>query len=349
MDKSAADAFVYAKASGMLAKSFIGPRASRLFSATSLQELWALVFQNEIPAMPEVLLAKKIEQEAEARFISDYISLLQNYSRPAKVLTEVLHFYDYDNLKDIAASLCLAKISGESAKLPLLADIGQYSMLNYKAWPDVAGITAGSPLAWYDKVPEFNEQQELDSRLDLQYVRALWESVMKVPSSIRGVVSSLIQEEMILNNIIWAIRLRVYYGMTKEQVIPELMTLKDCKTFRQIKDDPLAFPAVRTLDWDVGSYADWAGWKYSSLLNPNEEGVVWQIDPRWVQQKAKTMFNKKALGQFHRHPFSVNVLVTWFKIKQFELDCIRTAAEGLRLNVEQGKVQEFAGVVAAQA
>ena len=45
----------------------------------------------------------------------------------------------------------------------------------------------------------------------------------------------------------------------------------------------------------------------------------------------------------------MNVLVTWFKIKQFELDCIRTAAEGLRLNVEQGKVQEFAGVVAAQA
>ena len=82
----------------------------------------------------------------------------------------------------------------------------------------------------------------------------------------------------------------------------------------------------------------------SDLLNPHEEGVVWKIDPRWVQQSAKTAFNAKALRQFRKHPFTANVLVTWFKIKQYELDCIRTAAEGLRLNVAQDKIQEFAGL-----
>ena len=75
MDRSSADAFVYAKASGMLAKSFVGPRAASLFAVNSLHELWSLVFQTEVPVIPEMLLAEKIEQEAEAAFLNDYISL----------------------------------------------------------------------------------------------------------------------------------------------------------------------------------------------------------------------------------------------------------------------------------
>ena len=144
MDRSSADAFVYAKASGMLAKSFVGSRATRLFDAASLQELWTLVFQTEVPVMPEVMLAKKIEQEAERNFLQDYISLLQNYSHPDAILVDILRFYDFDNLKDIAASLSVAKTSGRAAEIPDIADIGCYSMLNYRKWPDIAGITAGS-------------------------------------------------------------------------------------------------------------------------------------------------------------------------------------------------------------
>lgn len=349
MDRSSADAFVYSKASGMLAKSFIGSRAAKLFSVSSLQELWSLVFDSEVPALPETMLAKKIEQDAESRFINDYVSLLRNYSRPDKVLVELLRFYDYDNLKDIAASLCNARYSTGKPEPPYLADIKEFSMLRYKAWPDVAGITAGSPVSWYNTVPDFSHQQEFDSKLDLQYIRTLLASIEELPLSSRSVVSDLIQGEVVMNNILWAIRLRVYYGMDKEQVVSRLVTVRDCSSFRDVKNDRLAGAAVRTLDWDLESYADWANWKYAPLLNPHEEGVVWQIDPRWVQQVAKVRFNSMALRQFHRHPFTASVLVTWFKIKQYELDCIRTAAEGLRLSVPQDQVQEFVGVAAAQA
>ena len=134
MDRSSADAFVYAKASGMLAKSFVGSRATRLFDATSLQELWTLVFQTEVPVMPEVMLAKKIEQEAEHNFLQDYISLLQNYSHPDAILIDILRFYDYDNLKDIAASLSVAKISGRVAKIPDLQYVELPEMARYSRY-----------------------------------------------------------------------------------------------------------------------------------------------------------------------------------------------------------------------
>jgi hypothetical protein len=37
-------------------------------------------------------------------------------------------------------------------------------------------------------------------------------------------------------------------------------------------------------------------------------------------------------------------LVTLFKIKQFELDWIRIAAEGLRLNVSPSELKKIAGI-----
>lgn len=53
MDRSGASAFVYAKASGMLAKSYIGKRTVKLFEARTLADLWTLLFEEEVPLIPE--------------------------------------------------------------------------------------------------------------------------------------------------------------------------------------------------------------------------------------------------------------------------------------------------------
>ena len=44
MDRTGAACYVYAKASGMLAKSFVGSKAVKLFNVKSLQELWSLFY-----------------------------------------------------------------------------------------------------------------------------------------------------------------------------------------------------------------------------------------------------------------------------------------------------------------
>ena len=40
-------------------------------------------------------------------------------------------------------------------------DIGKYSMLDYKAWPDIVSITKNSSIAWYDKPPSWDKQSEI--------------------------------------------------------------------------------------------------------------------------------------------------------------------------------------------
>ena len=67
MDSSSASAYVYAKACGMLAKSFIGARKDKLFEVSALADLWTLLFNCEVPLVPEALLAKQIEEKAKTK------------------------------------------------------------------------------------------------------------------------------------------------------------------------------------------------------------------------------------------------------------------------------------------
>ena len=89
--------------------------------------------------------------------------------------------------------------------------------------------------------------------------------------------------------------------------------------------------AIKILDYDFESYDSWQRWKYRKLLNDNLEGDVWFVDPIWFQQSAKIYLIKKAYKSFHQYPFTANVLVSWFFIKEHELDCIRKAVETLRI------------------
>ena len=95
MDHSSAAAYVYAKASGMLSKSFVGPRTEKLFAARSLNDLWTLLFRGEVPLVPEALLAKQIEKKAEQTFISDFITLLNSYDKPDPVLIQLFRLRQY--------------------------------------------------------------------------------------------------------------------------------------------------------------------------------------------------------------------------------------------------------------
>ncbi len=335
MDKSAADSFVYAKASGMLAKSFVGERARQLFSFHTLQELWAFLFKKEVPVVPETLLAKALENEAFENFLSAYENLVGNYSQPEPVLLTLLHNFDYENLKDIGASLALSE-----KKMPVIHNISPFNIIDYDKWPKISAITAGGPLSWYDKIPEINEQHTVNYKIDCQYTRELWDSVKKLKNPCHDAVFELLGEKLRIDNAVWAIRLRLYYDMKKDDVIPLLAY----STEEKKSTDYLAADAIKTLDWDLDNFDAWKKWHYAHLLNPHEEGVIWNVDPRWISNAYKSEYVHKAYRLFHKYPFTACPLVCWFIIKRNELDNIRTASESLRLSVNSVQAMQMAGI-----
>ena len=329
MDVSSASSYVYAKASGILARSYVGSRASSLFGVSKLTELWPLVFTEEAPAVPEILLARTIEQKAAEKFIGEYKKLLSAYDAPAQILVDILQYFDYENLKSLGAAAAMGQ-----KEPPSLLDISPYNLLNYAAWPSIQKITQGSELSWYDKEPQVYEQQQLDNELDLQFIEKLWASSLELGGQEKKTVQDLLKARYSMRNIVWVLRLKTYYKMDRNQIVQRLAFL-DPKNGR---GDELGGAALEIIDKSVDDWDDWKNWKFARFLNPREEGSLWRVDPRWVEESSEKEFIKKAGQKFHSEPGAQTALFCWFFLKSKELDYIRMATEALRLNV---KVKEL--------
>ena len=335
MDKCGANAFVFAKANGILGKSFINNRAQLLFGAKSLGELWTLIFRTQPPLVPEVILSQQIEEKAFSDFINNYVNFISMYDKPEKVLIDQLLLFEGENLKEISASLC----KGEQ-KLPKLIELGKYSSLDYKSWPDIKKITKGTAFSWYNELPGIHEQQKLDFKIDIQVCRHLWESAQKESGEAKEALLEIYRQEFIIKNIVWVLRLRLFYNMKSQDIVKNLIYVTD----KPGHSDPVAAPALKILDWPLDEYEVWGKWKYSSLVNPHIDGQVWQIDPIWIETRNRMEINKKASKLFHQFPSDSCFLIGWYKMKDFELSCIRPAVESIRLNVNSQEAMNAVGI-----
>ena len=335
MDKVGSGAYIYAKASGILRESFIGDRAHILFEQKSLEEFWTLLFKTPVPLMPEVLLAQEIEKEAFLIFLDQYKSFINCYDKPSSVLIDQLYVYEIENLKEAADSLVNSQVIP-----PVFVDLGAFSKLNLTAWPDIAKITKDSDFSWYNHVPSIHEQQGMDFKLDLQLIRHLWASINLEKGENKSVLLDMYKEEYVIKNIIWALRLKIFYKMSDEQIISQLLYVSDSANLQ----DPIAGPAIKVLDFPLDDYEVWQKWTFRELVNPNLDGKIWQIDPSWIEQTNRSKLNKMALKAFHQYPMTVCSLIGWYKIKKYELHCIKTAVESLRLNISSTEAMSAAGV-----
>ncbi|MGL4981920.1 MAG: V0D/AC39 family V-type ATPase subunit [Treponemataceae bacterium] len=328
---SSVHSYVYARASGILARSFVGKRTEKLFEVQNLSGLWTLIFKEEVPHVPETLLAQQLEKHAKETFINEYMLLLKAYSKPDLVTVKLLQYYDYINLKIMIGSV------RAGASKPNIVSLKDFAFLKYDEYPLLSGVTHNSKVSWLSQLPEVSEEKNVERRLDSEYMKDLWLSIKKLPLNERSPVQKLLQKDLIFQNIIWAIRLRLYYNMRPEEVLLRLIKV----TEGSVTQDPIAGPASRIVNFSMTSFDDWQDWEYAYLLNPNEEGVVWTIDPCWVENMAKNTVLKIAQSQFHQNPFSSAFLVAWFKIKQQELNYIRTATESLRLNISPENIKKM--------
>lgn len=279
MDNATAAAFCYAKATGSLKNSFIGSNANKLFSAKSLKELYTLVFGGEIPAVPEVMLAKEIEVKAAERFENEANKLFGYFEKPSPIMSAVFEYYRYEN-------------SGEN-----------------------------------------------NPKKDKEIILKLWNASENLPSTDRESLEKLFKTVISLRNVIWAMRLKVYYHFSNEEIAEHLIYSGKTNS----SGDVLAREAWKILNKDPSNYDDWRNWKFSDYLNPHEEGTVWELDPDWVERSLNVYISNFYKHSFHKNPMSIASFVAWFRIKQTELDYIRTAAEGLRLSVSPEEVKKAAG------
>lgn len=335
MDRSCASSYVYAKACGILSNSFIGKNAVSLLNAKNLSEIWESVFKTPVPAIPEVMLATKIEKEAMQQNINQYISLVDCYDKPPEFLVTLLQRFDVENLKAIVSALCIGE---ENHPHPMR--LGKYDLLDYNKWPNLKEITENSRFSWISEVPELKKMQRLCYNIDIQELHYFWNSLQKASFGIRKELINFFTEYYTLKNFVWALRLKVFYKMTPQEIQNNLLFVTD---FADSKD-PICKDVLNVLDNPIDTYEAWNDCKYKSLLNPHEEGMVWKVDPLWVEHQIRILQTKKTFSMFHKFPLTEIPIVMFFFLKIQETNVIRSSVERIRLGADIKDSMYAAGI-----
>lgn len=323
-------AYSYAKACGIIGKSFVGKRIAALGEISRLSELDRLVFPDESRDLPEKELLLDLEARIIARVVKQIIMIVDSFSKPPALLSYLIRTYEYADLKT-----ALKAIEVGDQKPPPFTDIGRFRTVHFEAYPDIAAMVEGSEFGFLLKKRNTQNAGEANEHimnimLDRHYYAALWKALFVLPKKDRVFTEKILFEEISLRNVVWALRLRTYYGMTPEQTRENLISLGDKKN--------LATDAEASLRMALDNRADWNGYPRAHFLNPETPNEPWTADPRYFQNAAAKYLYRLARLSFRRQPLSLDMVFCFIKLKLFEEDLLTSVAEGLVLGMSSHDV-----------
>lgn len=323
--------YVFAKAHGMWASSFISGRVAEIRNAKSIGDLYRVVFEEDPPLIPEASLTDLMEEKLTMRTIEHYIKLLSIYDRSYDLLNFLLYEYELINLK-----VAMAQLREKNEDTSFIIDIRSYSPLKWSLWPSIKDVTKDSLFSHFSDVVSTEKQVEKEMQLDSVYYKAMWDALYSLSKDDYDACYKLVTKEFLLHNIVWVLRLRFYYGFREEQLEKYLLGAWDKKS-KKLLCEPCYFAFDATLnDRDA-----WKDWKFEWLINPYQEDAEWHLDPRYAQSVADRYLYNLALKSFHNSSNPVSLLFSFFKLKRGEEYFIRQELEKLKV----GKSMPFEAVM----
>lgn len=314
-------AYAYAKACGIVGKSFLGPRRERLAAIARPAELDRLIFPDSPLDLPERELSSRLERRIANRAASNIVRIVSSFSRPAPALVRLARSYEYADLKSALGALA----AGERASQAHV-DLGTLGTITWEAYPDFKKMLANTEFDWIREAPTEATVVDMQTAIDLHYYTSLWREVLSLPRNDRAGFEILIAEEIELKNVIWALRLRFYYGVPAEGLDARLVEVSR-------KGISLAAEARAQASLALDRRDDWRGWKFEALLNGEVPGQFWKLDPRRFQNAAAQVLYRHARRLFRRRPFASDSIACFIKLMQFEEDLLTSVAEGLTLGL----------------
>jgi vacuolar-type H+-ATPase subunit C/Vma6 len=340
-------AFAYAKACGIIGKSFVGKRAAALGGVTRLSELDRLVFPAASRDLPEKELLVDLEARLIKRVVDSIVAIVDSFRKPPELLSLLIRSYEYADLKS-----ALTAAAGGTGK-PAFTDIGRFATVDFSAWPDIEAMIKGTEFEFLTEkksgaegdaggnsgpraaITGISAQTELDRR----YYQDLWKALRKLPPRDRKATEHILSEEISLRNVVWALRLRTYYGMNADETRRHLI---DIDASLKGKPVSLAADAFACLEFPLDSRPAWNAWRRQDFLNPDRG--EWKLDPRYFQNTASRYLYRLARQAFRSNPSSLDTVFCFIKIKQFEEDVLTSNAEGLGMGMPSREVFAMLGV-----
>jgi vacuolar-type H+-ATPase subunit C/Vma6 len=320
-------AFIHAKMHGLMAKAFFDERLKFLTKITNLLELSRALFPGSPPPAGEERLVSEVQRKFETSVIATLTRLLELFPQPPPLLVHVLREYDYRNL----LTLLREKFSGLTDIR--LWDIGKFSLLKAASVEAFPHMLRATRFEKYISLMETLSLAELEFEAGRQYYEELAACVRDLPSAERRILLPLLKTELLLENLLWALRLRFYFRMSFEEAQARLFPLG----FFSLKD------SVRPVfELSPDAPREWDSLGFRGLFSAERGGV---IDPPAIEARAVRYLSKKFRRVFYSCPFTLASVYAFFRIKKYEARLVTSVSEGVCMGISGQEIAEAVGAL----
>ena len=175
------------------------------------------------------LTPKQFTHQIQERLADVYITLIHSApSQTRSLLTELFRHFEVDNLKTLLRAIIINS-SWEQVR-EILFPLGSLSKLPAEKMLETGTIEATvaqlNNTPYYDTlshaIKRYTEEQSLfplEVALDLNYWRTLWINTNRLPGQDRTQALRIVGPWVDVNNLMWAMRYRVYHHLSEEEII----------------------------------------------------------------------------------------------------------------------------------
>jgi len=322
-------AFILAKLYGILARSYIGKNFRDLLRVKKVTDLYDLLFPGERPEAPPRALIVELETRIVSAGIGSMRFVLETLKEPVEILVHLLRKLEYQSVKGLVRGMANGKT--ESVHI---WDLGPYTRIRLDASGDYEKAISASPYSWV--LPQLRTQPPalVENMLDIEYYSRLLALARQLPAGERTGILRFVRAEITLANVIWALRLRFFFGLDWENARPLMIPGLADTSLRAVN---------RVFEIPPDSIEEWRKWRFAWLVEDQLSESFQAPDPIRAGRHADLRLYVRAHQLFHQSPFTLAPLFAWFKLKEHETNLLTSAVEAVGLSIPEQDLLALVG------
>jgi len=289
---------------------------------------------------------RKTVAQIKSRVAKSYYSVVQMSPIETRPLVKQLYrYFELGNLKAVLRSIVAVQRSSETSSwdrvrevlFPLGADtvIPAQAMVESGNIASAVDLLNGTPYeeALAFAMKRYSTEQNLfpiEVALDLSYWRRLWSETKKLTGADREHGVKIIGSLVDMNNLMWAVRYKVYHKLSEEEVINYTL--------------PFGY---RVLDSDIRAIA--AGADIASTVSRLYPGIpdvnTLLEDPKTGLPKLEVMLKrallKRCLAAFVGSPFHIGLPLAFLVTSDLEVQDLIVLVEAKSTNLTEDEFRPF--------
>jgi len=311
--------FAYVKIFGKIAKSYIGKNLKNLINLRKISEMHSIVFPDEQIDISDDDLTKAFQKKITVNNISSIIYIINLIKDPHPVLIHVLRVYEYQNLKSV-----VHYIINNETEAPNVWDIGEYSLVKFTEPHKFREEILESPYRWI--LEDEGSLFEIQNKLDKDYYIKLVGFTEQLKKPDKKGIKRIVNNEILYQNIVWALRLRFFFDISKEEASEYLIPDSRNKTILEI------------FNFTADEPSEWRKWKYFYIIEEQISSGMNGLDPIRIEEKATKYISRIVSKLFHQDPFTLTPFVCFIKLKIMEANLLKSVIEGFTMNLTANEI-----------